>query len=108
MPMISVGRMMQSLQQRTDAFDYGMAVAYIRGIDAGMWISENCYIGLGAVETNEDLALWWVDFALDHPDVWYNQGAVIGLTYGMLKKRYPCEEKDGQGSGDPETPAPTE
>lgn len=108
LPHVSVGRMMQSLQHQTDWMDYGMAVAYIRGVDAGMWGAIDCYVGI-TEETNEQLAMAWVWFALQNPEVWQLNMAVAGLTYGMLKQSFPCktEEEDGQGSGDPEAPAPT-
>ncbi|NIN66071.1 MAG: hypothetical protein GTO63_15530 [Anaerolineae bacterium] len=108
LPSVSVGRMMQSLQHQTDWMDYGMAVSYIRGVDAGVWAVVDCYVGI-TDETNEQLAMAWVWFALQAPDVWQKDMAVAGLTYGMLKTSFPCktEEEDGQGSGDPETPEAT-
>lgn len=108
MPMLNVGRMLQSLQKQTDVFDYAMAVAYIRGVDAGMWATIPCYVGLTDQE-NEEIAMSWVWFALQNPDVWQKDMAVAGLTFGMLKTSFPCktEEENGQGSGDPETPEAT-
>ena len=85
--------MVDTLEKNDNALGYAWTVAYIWGVDAGLYVGHPCYMGplAGANVNNKKMADIFLTFANKHRDKWEKTNAIHHIATGALLEAFPCD-----------------